>query len=99
MSRLSRLNLHPPAVVVRVAALRLVVHRQVAEVVLALVEVRVAAVKAAAQFLQLPEEHRLPHLPVVAVAVRREARQFRRLRAPLQQRRARAVAAAEHLLL
>ena len=61
MSRLSRLNLHPPAVVVRVAALRLVVHLQVAVLVL----VPVAEVKVAAQFLRLPEARLLSHLPVV----------------------------------
>ena len=88
MSRLSRLNLHPRAVVVRVAERRLVVHRQVA----ALVLVPVAAVKAAAQFLRLLEERRLPHLQVAAVAARRVARQFRQRRALLQHRRA--VAAA-----
>jgi hypothetical protein len=87
MSRRSRLNPHPPAVVVRVAARRLVVHRQVA----ALVPVPVAAVKAVAQFPQLPEARRLPHLPVLVVAALRVARQFRQLRAPLQRR---AVAAA-----
>jgi len=92
MSRLSRLNLHPPAVVVRVAERRLVVHRQVA----ALVLVPVAAVKAAAQFLLLLQARLLPHLRA-AVAALRVARQFRQLQAPLQQRRA--VAAAVQLLL
>ena len=93
MSRLSRLNLLPPAVVVRVAERRLVVHRQVA----ALVLVAVAAVKAAAQFLQLLEARLLPHLRAVAVAALRVARRFRQLQAPLQQRRAEA--AAVQLLL
>jgi len=76
-------------VVVRVAALRLAVHLLVAQV---LVRVAVAAVKAAAQFLRLLEERRLPHLQVAAVAARRVARQFRQRRALLQHRRA--VAAA-----